>query len=68
MFSSPPNVIRNIFQELWVFYIEFFFGLFLLDKLCEINDLEKRLDLLLVIMEFPQQFEDLAPVSIFTMA
>lgn len=30
-------------------------------KLCEINDLEKRLDLLLVIMEFPQQFEDLAP-------
>lgn len=30
-------------------------------KLCEINDLEKRLDLLLVIMEFPTQFEDLAP-------
>lgn len=26
------------------------------------------MDLLLVIMEFPQQFEDLAPVSIFTMA
>ena len=26
--------------------------------------MEKRLDLLLVIMEFPTQFEDLAPVSI----
>ena len=40
----------------------------LLDQLCGINDLEKRLDLLLVILEFPQQFEDLVPVSIFTMA
>ncbi|CAH3194613.1 unnamed protein product, partial [Porites evermanni] len=30
-------------------------------KLCEIKDLEKRLDLLLVVMEFPGQFEDLAP-------
>lgn len=30
-------------------------------KLCEIEDLEKRLDLLLVVMEFPMQFEDLAP-------
>ncbi|XP_022802689.1 uncharacterized protein LOC111340162 isoform X4 [Stylophora pistillata] len=30
-------------------------------KLCGINDLEKRLDLLLVILEFPQQFEDLVP-------
>ena len=26
--------------------------------------MKKRLDLLLVIMEFPTQFEDLAPVSI----
>ena len=32
-------------------------------QLCEIKDLEKRLDLLLVVMEFPGQFEDLAPVS-----
>ncbi|KAK2547291.1 Formin-like protein 18 [Acropora cervicornis] len=30
-------------------------------KLCEIKDLEKRLDLLLVVMEFPTQYEDLAP-------
>ena len=32
-------------------------------QLCEIKDLEKRLDLLLVVMEFPGQFEELAPVS-----
>lgn len=38
-------------------------SLFFSLQLCEINDLEKRLDLLLVIMEFPTQFEDLAPVS-----
>ncbi|EDO29773.1 predicted protein, partial [Nematostella vectensis] len=30
-------------------------------KLCEIPDLDKRLDLLLVIMEFPCQYDDLAP-------
>ena len=32
-------------------------------QLCDIPYLEKRLDLLLVLMEFPIQFEDLQPVS-----
>ena len=38
--------------------------LFFVFKLCEIPDLNARLDLLLFILEFPLQYEELSPVSI----